>query len=220
MNGIADYLSGKNIIIIAGHYGAGKTNLAVNLSVELRCTLVDLDIVNPYFRSADSKAELQKLGIECIAPEFANSNLDIPALPAGINSIFAGETKRAVIDVGGDGGSVALGGFADKIRRERFEMIYVVNKYRPLIGSAESAAELAKHIERKSKLKITALINNSNIGGLTTEKEALGSMEYAFKTAELLDVPLLGTTFMGNVDFCEKKEYNILRIKNYTKKLF
>ena len=220
MNGIIDYLSGKNIIIIAGHYGTGKTNLAVNLSAALRCTLVDLDTVNPYFRSADSKAELQKLGIECIAPEFANSNLDIPALPAGINSLFSGENKRAVIDVGGDGGAAALGVFAGKIRRERCEMIYVINKYRPLISRAESAAALARDIERKSKLKITSVINNSNIGDLTTEKETLGSMEYAFKTAELLDVPLIGTTFMGNVDFCEKKEYNILRIKNYTKKLF
>ena len=217
---VTDYLSGKKIIIIAGHYGAGKTNLAVNLSVMLRCTLVDLDMVNPYFRSADSREELTKLGIECITPEFANTNLDIPAVPDGINSLFAGE-KRAVIDVGGDGaGAVVLGVFADKIALEQYEMLYVINKYRPLISSAESAAALARHIESKSKLKITAVINNSNIGELTTEKTASDSMEYAKKTAALLDLPLLVTTFMGDIDFCEKKEYNILKIKNYTKKLF
>ena len=221
MSGIANYLSGKNIIIIVGHYGAGKTNLAVNLSVWLRCTLVDLDMVNPYFRSADSFAELAKLGIDCIAPEFANSNLDIPAAPAAVNSLFSGGGRRAVIDVGGDGaGAVALGMFADKIKHEKYGMIYVINKYRPFISGAEQAAELARHIESKSGLKITAVINNSNIGELTTEKTIADSIEYANKTAELLTVPLIGTTFTADIDFCEKKEYNILKIKNYTKKLF
>jgi len=221
MSGIVDYLAGKKIIITVGHYGAGKTNLAVNLAINLGYTLVDLDVVNPYFRSADNIGELQKHGIDFIIPEYANTNLDLPAVPAEINSIFAAENRRAVIDVGGDGnGATVLGVFADKIKRENCEMIYVINKYRPLTSCAETAAGLAREIERKSKLKITSVINNSNIGRLTTEKEILDSMEYAKKTAGLLAAPLIGTSLTEDIDFSEKKEYNIFTIKNHTKKLF
>jgi len=227
MINLINYLSSKKIIIVVGHYGTGKTNISVNLSIELKkltglvYTLVDLDTVNPYFRSADNIKDLRDRGIDCIVPEFANTNVDIPAVPAAIYSIFANEGKRAIIDVGGDdNGATVLGMFADKIRHEKYEMIYVVNKYRNLISEVEPAVELAKRIERKSKLKITSLVNNSNIGGLTTEKEISDSMGYAEKIADSLGIYLLGTSSMADIDFCEKKEYNIFRIDNYTKKLF
>jgi hypothetical protein len=145
----------------------------------------------------------------------------LPAVPPGIYSLFANTGRRAVLDVGGDGnGAAVLGMFADKIRAENYEMIYVINKYRNFISDPESAANLAGHIEHKSKLKITSLINNSNIGHLTTKEEILNSVEYARKVADLLNVPLLCTSSMADIDFFEKKEYNIFQIKNYTKKLF
>ena len=55
------------IHIICGHYGCGKTNLALNLALTLRrkgekVTVADLDIVNPYFRTADYKEVLEKQG--------------------------------------------------------------------------------------------------------------------------------------------------------------
>ena len=224
---IINYLSGKKIIIVVGHYGVGKTNIAVNLSVKLKeqtgivYTLADLDTVNPYFRSADNIKDLRERGIDFIVPEFANTNVDIPAVPAAIYSVFANGNKRAVLDVGGDdNGATVLGMFADKIKCEDYEMVYVVNKYRNLISDAESAVELAKLIEQNSKLKITSVINNSNIGSLTTEKEIVNSLEYAQKTADLLNVNLLCTSLMSDLDFSEKKEYNMFRINNYTKKLF
>jgi hypothetical protein len=217
---LIDYLSGKKIIIVCGHYGAGKTNISVNLCVELKYTLVDLDVVNPYFRSADNIKDMEEHGIDFIVPEFANTNVDIPAVPAAVYSVFTGE-RRAVLDVGGDdNGAAVLGMFAEKIRGFDYEMIYVANKYRNLINDINTAADLAGLIEQKSKLKITSVINNSNIAHLTTEKEILNSMEYAQNIADLLNVPLLGTTSMIDIDFCDKKEYNILKIKNYTKKLF
>ena len=227
---IINYLSDKKIIIIVGHYGTGKTNISVNLSVKLKemtgivYTLVDLDTVNPYFRSADNIKDLQEHGIDFIVPEFANTNVEITSVPAEIYSIFVNDDKCAIIDVGGDdNGAVVLGMFADKIKRENYEMIYVINKYRNLIGDVESAVNLAGFIECKSKLKITSVINNSNIGNLTTEKEIINSIEYAQKISDLLNAPLLGTSSMSSMaelDFFEKKEYNIFKIKNYTKKLF
>ena len=221
MGGIINYLSGKKIIIVCGHYGAGKTNLSVNFALDLKeagfdCTLVDIDTAKPYFRGADSAKELRESGVGLIIPPFANTNADIPAIPAEIYSLFAGKGKRAVIDVGGDGaGAAVLGMFADKIKRENHEMVYVINKYRYLTGTAEQAADLAGEIEARSKLKITSVVNNSNIGGKTTPKDILDSMEYAQKTADLLHVPLLAAT--SAIDFSSDIVYNI---KDCTKKLF
>jgi MinD-like ATPase involved in chromosome partitioning or flagellar assembly len=223
---LINYLSNKKIIIVCGHYGSGKTNISVNLSLKLKqqtgliYTLVDLDIVNPYFRSADNIKDLTEHGIDFIIPEFANTNVDLPAIPAAIYSIFT-NNRRAVIDVGGDErGAVALGMFAEKIAADNYEMIYVVNKYRNLTSDVEQAVNLAKFIEKNSKLKITSLINNSNIGYLTTEKEILNSVIYAQNAANLLNIYFLGTSSMIDVDFSVEKEYNIFKINNYTKKLF
>ena len=221
------YLAEKKIIIICGHYGVGKTNLSVNLAIMLKektgfnYALVDLDTVNPYFRSADNIKDLREHGIDFFASEFANTNVDIPAVPAEIYSIFNNNGRRAVIDVGGDDtGAVVLGMFADKIKREDYEMIYVVNKYRNLISDTDQAVNLADFIERNSKLKITSLINNSNIGNMTTKKEVLDSIGYAKKISEALNISFLGTSSMIALDFSEEKEYNIFKINNYTKKLF
>jgi len=226
MINLINYLSSKKIIIVCGHFGSGKTNISVNLSLQLKTqaelvyTLVDLDIVNPYFRSADNIKDLTDHGIDFIIPEFANTNIDLPAVPAAIYSVFT-NGKRAVIDVGGDEkGAVALGMFAEKIAAGDYEMIYVVNQYRNRTGDAESAVNLAKFIEKTSKLKITSLINNSNIGYLTTEKEILDSVLYAQNAAKMLNVYFLGTSSMIDVDFSVEREYNIFKIKNYTKKLF
>ncbi|MCL1859478.1 MAG: hypothetical protein FWF92_09650 [Oscillospiraceae bacterium] len=227
MKNIINYLENRKIIIVVGHYGTGKTNISVNLSVKLKSltglvyTLVDLDTVNPYFRSADNIQDLKEHDIDFIVPEFANTNVEITSVPAEIYSIFANKNKSAVIDVGGDdNGAMVLGMFADRIKQENYEMVYVVNKYRNLISEADTAVNLAKFIEKNSKLRITSVINNSNIGNLTTKKEIINSIEYAEKTAYLLNVPLIATSSMIDIDFSEKKEYNIFKIKNYTKKLF
>ncbi|MCL1794316.1 MAG: hypothetical protein FWG34_10645 [Oscillospiraceae bacterium] len=224
---LINHLSGKKTIIVCGHYGAGKTNVSVNLSIELKkqaglvYTLVDFDTVNPYFRSADNIKDLQRHGIDFIVPPFANSNLDIPYLPASIYSIFAGGGKNAVFDVGGDdNGATALGMFAEKIKKTDYEMIYVANKYRKQTNKPEAAAKLAYDIEKNSKLKITSVLNNSNIGGLTSKKEILDSIDYAKNISGLLNVPLLGTASMTQFDLFEKTGHNIFQMDNYTKKLF
>ena len=114
----------KRITLFAGHYGSGKTNIAVNFAFDLRkkglpVIIADLDIVNPYFRTADSRNELQEAGIELIAPEFANTNLDIPALPKELYRVTAEKDKHVVLDIGGDdSGAVALGRLTPDILKE------------------------------------------------------------------------------------------------------
>ena len=212
----------KKIIIICGHYGSGKTNIAVNLAMNLRrnssakrIALVDLDVVNPFFRSADNITELEQFGVRCIIPQFANTNVDAPSIPPEIYSVFD-DTRdtRAVIDVGGDAvGASVLGMFSKKIKEYNHEMIYVVNKYRPLIADVEAAVGLARAIEDKARLKVTSVINNSNIGEFTTESDILVTFDYARRISEELGVPRLANTAFINAQGTD-------RINNYTKKIF
>lgn len=183
------------LTIICGHYGSGKTNLSLNLAIDTaktgaQVTLVDLDIVNPYFRSSDYSGLLKEHGIRLIAPGSAGTALDVPALPAEIYSVF--ESKGFVIfDVGGDdAGATALGRFSSRISAHGYEMLYVINHYRPLASRANDTAELLMEIEAASRLKATGIINNSHLMDDTTEKTILDSVAYAEKTAELLKLPV------------------------------
>ena len=118
-------LKSKRIYIIAGHYGSGKTNISVNLALSLaragkKTALADLDIVNPYFRSVDSQIDLAEAKIRVICSEYANTNVDIPALPPEMYAITDDKSLTAVIDVGGDDrGALVLGRLADKIKTEK-----------------------------------------------------------------------------------------------------
>ena len=166
----------SRITLVTGHYGCGKTNLSLNLALDFarrgeRCAVVDLDIVNPYFRSSDYDELLEAGGIRLIAPRYARSALDVPSLPA-----------------------TALGRYASKFAGLDYTMLYVVNRFRPLTAESGEAAELLGEIETASRLKATAVVNNSHLMGGTTEETILSSMEYASETARKLGLPLLFTT--------------------------
>lgn len=186
------------IIIITGHYGSGKTNAAVNIALKLaetdKVTVVDLDIVNPYFRTADFGGLFESRGIRLVAPMYANSNLDIPALSFDLGGIINGE-GYVIIDVGGDPeGAVALGRYGDILKnRSDAALYYVVNKYRYLTSAPEEAKALLDEIEAASCLSCKGIINNSNLGKLTDNKTVKDSIEYAEKAAKAADCPLIFT---------------------------
>ena len=153
----------KRIVVVVGHYGSGKTNFSVNLAVDLKAAgrdviLVDLDIVNPYFRSADFGALLEEKGIGLIAPVYARSNLDVPALDGRLDAVIESD-KTLVIDVGGDdAGAAARGRYSAMIREAGgCDVLYVVNAYRYLTRTSEEAAEILGEIERKARLEVTAV---------------------------------------------------------------
>ena len=187
-------------IIVCGHYGCGKTNLSLNLAVNLqkagrKVTLVDLDLVNPYFRSSDFQEIIDSSQIELIAPIFAHSNLDLPALPVDLHRIFSMKDRTVIIDVGGDdAGATALGSISRSIQQMEYQMLYVVNRYRALTQTPEEASRLLKEIEAASRLKATGVVNNSHLQGETTRDDILGAIPFARNTAELLSLPLAFTT--------------------------
>ena len=191
----------KRLTLLCGHYGSGKTNIAVNIAAELKkqggnVAIADLDIVNPYFRAKDSVEEFKKLGIRLICSEYANTNLDIPALPQEMYAVTDDRTLKVVLDIGGDDrGALVLGRLAPAITAENdYEMLMVVNCLRPLTRDAESTIEVMREIETAGKIKFTGLVNNSNLGAETTEADVLSSVSYAENVSELSGLPIFMTT--------------------------
>ena len=190
----------KDLTLVCGHYGTGKTNLSINLAVECArrgkdVVLVDLDIVNPYFRSSDYADVLKKENVRVVGPVFANSNTDTPSLPAEMGSVLADESKTVIVDVGGDDvGATALGRYGDIIRKRGYDMIYVINRYRSMTTTPEEAAEILVEIEGACGLKANAIVNNSHLKQLTTADTILDSLCFADCTAKMLGLPISFTT--------------------------
>ena len=191
----------KRVTLIAGHYGSGKTNIAVNMAIELssqrdRAAIADLDIINPYYRTLDSRAELEAAGVRLIVSPFANTNLDIPALPQEMYAVVDDKGLACIIDVGGDDtGAVALGRLAPKLREEDdYDMFLIANRFRPLTRTAEEVAEVRYEIEAACGLKFTGIINNSNLGADTTAQTILSSVQFGKECAEATGLPMVLTT--------------------------
>lgn len=170
----------RRATILIGHYGSGKTSLAVNLALRLRAagkavTVADLDIVNPYFRTTDHRAALEEKGVRLIGSRFANSNLDLPSLPGALYAAVEDEEAYVVLDVGGDDrGAVALARFAPElVARGDYEALFVVNFYRPLTRTPEEALAVLREVEAASGLPCTGLVNNSNLGKLTAARDVV-----------------------------------------------
>jgi len=199
LNDIFDLPAGlADIVLICGHYGCGKTNLALNLAARCseageKVTVVDMDIVNPYFRASDYGPLLESIGAELVAPNFAHSNVDLPSITTEMYSIFT-RTGRIIIDVGGDdAGATALGRFSRRLKERPYTMLYVVNRYRSQSQTAEETVELLREIEMASHLEAHAIVNNSHLMQYTTAQTVVDSFEYADSICRLTGLPLAST---------------------------
>ena len=187
----------KRLTLFAGHYGSGKTNIAVNYAMLLadegkKVCIADLDIVNPYFRTKDSEDELAKKGITLICSQYANSNVDLPAIPAESYRLVQDKSCFGVIDIGGDDrGAYALGRFADAIKAEGdYRMAFVLNRYRPLTSTVSDTVEIMREIEAASGIKFNCIVNNSNIGSETTADIVLESIAFAEELSAEVGLPI------------------------------
>ena len=192
-------MSDRRFNIICGHYGCGKSNYSINLALSMagegrKVMLVDLDLVNPYFLSSGYKDMLEANGIKVIAPLFANTNVETPALPADLNLMF--ETDMDVVmDLGGDdAGAVVLGRYNPQLSNINYEMTYLVNKYRNLTATVDDTVEILKEIEAASRCKATKVLNNSHLKFETTYKTIEDSIDYAKEVAKILELPFIGST--------------------------
>ena len=191
----------KRLTILCGHYGSGKTNIAVGLATALRrlhdhVTVADLDIVNPYFRTKDSATYFEDKGIRLICSPYANSNVDIPALPSEMYALTDDHSMHAVLDIGGDDrGALVLGRLAPAILRENdYDMLAVINQYRPLTHDVPSTVEVLREIESAGGIRFSGIINNSNLGELTTPADVIATVDYAEAVAREMGIPVALTT--------------------------
>ncbi len=215
----------KRITVFSGHYGSGKTNVAVNYALWLKShcdnvSIADLDIVNPYFRTKDSMKVLEENGVKLISSEYANSNVDVPALPAETYGVLQNKEIHAVIDVGGDDrGALALGRYSDAILEDGdYELLFVINKYRPLTRNADMTLEIMAEIEKACHMKFTAIVNDSNLGDETTAEDILDSVSYANEVSKKAGIPIKMTTVKK--DLFEKlsdKIENLMPIELYVR---
>ena len=191
----------KRVTLFAGHYGSGKTNIAVNYALQLKAEgkdvkIADLDIVNPYFRTKDSANELAAAGIDLISPAYANSNVDLPALPQEVYGLVQNRNIYAIMDIGGDErGALALGRYRPYILEENnFEMVFVANFYRPLTRTAEEALDVMREIEAAGGIPFTAIVNNSNLGNETTPEDIRKTEAEINRLSKMTGLPVLFTS--------------------------
>lgn len=194
----------KRVTVLTGNYGCGKTNLAMNLALLLsergRVSIIDIDTVNPYFRTADYSELLGKKGVNVVYPQYAGTNLDIPVLNFDPKSIIA-ESDFTIIDVGGsDAGAHPIGQYRSLFESmgDALETLYVFNMYCLTDRSAEETAEMMREIERAAGFKCTALVNNSNLGTETTPQIIDESADFAGEMEKLTGLPLAFTCVTGS----------------------
>ncbi len=185
----------KRINIFVGHYGSGKTEVAVNFAIKNKVDLIaDLDTVNPYFRTNDAKDKLEKENIRVVAPYYANTNVDLPSLPPDVYAAFT-EDKTAVLDIGGDDdGAYVLGRFKNYITEENTEVYFVINVLRPVTDTAEKIIEMIKAVEYASRLKVTCLVNNSNLMEETEYAHVEKGEKIVREVSEITKIPFFGNT--------------------------
>lgn len=168
INKVGDYMDSR-IRVFAGHFGSGKTEIALNYALKLNAegknvSIADLDIVNPYFCTRDEKMLLEGMGIRVVATPKEYSNAELGTVPLNTKSVFDDKNSEVVVDVGGDDqGSIALGQYKRYFNMEDYDMYFVINTLRPLTSDADSIIDYLKQVELASRLKVKYLINNSNL---------------------------------------------------------
>lgn len=220
---------GKNllkskIVIFTGSFGSGKTEIAINQSIDAlkrkeKVILADLDIVNPYFRSRDMRDKLKKIGIEVVAPQGKLVFADFPVIPPEIKGMIQGENHRLFIDLGGDDvGARSIAGFYNILKDIEYEMIMVINPYRPFTQNTEEITKLLKAIEISSRLKVNSLISNPHLEEQTNLEIITKGHDVIKKVSEQLNLPIKYLVIeesihysIGRPSFTE----NILNISRY-----
>ena len=213
-------MDAKRVTLFSGHYGSGKTNVALNYAIYLKeegedVEIYDMDIVNPYFRTLDGKEMLDKHGIPLVVSDYANTNVDVPAMNSGAYRMIHDKSKLAVVDVGGDDrGALALGRFEKALKEEgNFDMLLVINKYRFETQNAQDTLEIMREIEYACGIPFTGIVNDSNLGKETTAKTVLNSLDFANEVSKLTGLPIKFTCVeRGLYDELKNKINNLVPI--------
>ncbi|MBE6082885.1 MAG: ATP-binding protein [Tissierellaceae bacterium] len=198
-------LDDKRIRIVTGHYGSGKTEFSVNYAVELakikrKVALVDLDVINLYFRSREKSSLLENMGIKVISSSINAPAVDIPAISGEVYAPLEDESYDVVLDLGGDpAGARVLGRYEEFFVDGKYDMFYILNANRQETSTADKAIEYLKRIENMARIKVTALVNNTHMLKSTTVDDLLRGQKVALEVSEKLDIPIKYISVIKNV---------------------
>ncbi|CCC57670.1 MULTISPECIES: hypothetical protein [Caloramator] len=211
----------SRIRVFTGHFGSGKTEIAINYALKLneegkKVAIADLDIVNPYFCTRDQTDYLEEKGIKVIATPKEFSNAELGTVPLNTLTVFNDKTYEVVLDVGGDDqGAVALGQYNKYFREEDYDMYFVINTIRPLTNDVDSIIQYIDEIQRASRLKVKYLINNTNLSYETTVDMIKEGFEIVKEVSEKINIPIAFTAVREDLVSQVKEEIggNIFPIK-------
>lgn len=211
----------SRIRVFTGHFGSGKTEIAINYALKLneegkKVAIADLDIVNPYFCTRDQTEYLEEKGIKVIATPKEFSNAELGTVPLNTLTVFNDKTYEVVLDVGGDDqGAVALGQYNKYFREEDYDMYFVINTTRPLTSDVDSIIQYINEIQRASRLKVKYLINNTNLSYETTVDMIKEGFEIVKEVSEKINIPIAFTAVREDLASQVKEEVgtNIFPIK-------
>jgi len=195
----------RRVTIFVGHFGSGKTEIALNGALDLaaaglRVTLADLDVVKPYFRSRSARAILADAGVELLAPTGANVHADLPIIVPQIRSSLRDERRRLIMDVGGDDvGARVLGSLSDVIPLDDTECLLVLNFRRPSTPNPQTAVAMVREIEAVGRVPVSGLISNTHLMDETTPEVVLDGYRLALETARLVEAPLVAMTVQDDI---------------------
>ncbi len=199
--------NGKRLKIIIGAYGSGKSEISVNLALNMRknspedkVLLADLDIVNPFYRSADASKILEENNIRLISPMYANSNVDAPVLSGEVYVIFDDESYSGVFDIGGeDMGATILGSMKTRLDNTDADLLMAINTRRPFTSTADEIIIMASELQEASKMKITGFINNTNVLEDTTPEDVFEGEKIIKEVEKRTGIPLVMTSVMESL---------------------
>jgi hypothetical protein len=196
----------NRITILAGHFGSGKTEIAINLALKERqihnhVAINDLDIINPYFRSRDVATILQQHDIELISPTNQLATSDLPIVSGEIYRVLHDHRYKVIIDAGGDkDGAMALGQYYHEWKEYNPQLLFVLNVNRPYVSTLKGALYTVRQVEAAARLKVTGIINNTNIGRETTMEDILKGYELSGYLADELNIPLKYSTISKHLE--------------------
>ncbi|NLB79859.1 MAG: cytidylate kinase-like family protein [Clostridiaceae bacterium] len=196
----------KRVIIFSGHYGSGKSEISVNTAFLLKekyddVIMADMDIVNPFFRSVDAKSALESKGIKVIAPMYANTNVDVPVVGPEISVALRHNTRRVILDVGGDeDGAKVLGRYYHEIDKNDYDMFFVFNRSRPMTTNLDDSIKYIREIEEASRLKISGIINNTHYLEETTVDDIMHGLELSREITKGTGIPIFATCVMEGME--------------------
>ena len=190
----------KRVTLLVGHFGSGKTEIALNAALDLaasgvRVTVADLDVVKPYFRSRSARAMLSEAGIELLAPTGANVHADLPIIVPQIRGHLRDPDRRLIADVGGDDvGARVLGSLSDVVPFDDTDCLLVLNFRRPATPDPERALQMVREIEAAGRVPVSGLISNTHLMGETTPAVVVDGYRKAVETARLAELPVVAVT--------------------------